>query len=125
MDILTKGKGGGARKEDLPMALPMDQLMQCFICSEDFRGQGQAALLAHFSTKEYRLELERSYVERPGAGWAKDQNCPQCGLNIPNQADFTRHIGVEHRAVEQFLPARLGVKFKQNIDKLRQLSKKS
>ena len=93
-------------QEDLPLALPMDQLMQCFICSEDFRGQGQAALLAHFSTKEYRLELERSYVERPGAGWAKDQNCPQCSLNIPNQADFTRHIGVEHRAVEQFLPAR-------------------
>ena len=30
---------------------------------KDFNGQGQGALLGHYSSQEYRLELERNYVE--------------------------------------------------------------
>ena len=30
---------------------------------QDFNGEGQGALLAHYSSQEYRLELERNYIE--------------------------------------------------------------
>lgn len=63
-------------------------------------------MLAHYSSQEYRLELERNYVDRPGAFWSQTGRCPECDIEISDKRDYTLHIGVVHRAVQQFLPIR-------------------
>ena len=84
--------------------LPLVELMTCFLCKKDFNESGQNTLLSHFSKEHYRLELEHNYITRPGMTWATDKRCPQCFKIVETKQDLIYHIGVEHRAVEKFLP---------------------
>ena len=84
--------------------LSIEELMTCFLCKKDFNHAGQNALLSHFSEEHYRLELEHNYITRPGRTWRTDKRCPTCFKIVEAKEDFVLHIGVEHRAVEAFLP---------------------
>ena len=76
----------------------------CFLCASDHTAGGVTSLLDHFSSTHYRLEIERNYMTRPGAVWALNKHCPLCDEVVEDWEVFIHHIGVKHRAVEQFMP---------------------
>ena len=98
----TKPNASPEKPNDLQLALEV--LMTCFLCKKDFNHLGQNALLAHFSEEHYRLELEHNYITRPGMMWTTDKRCPQCFKLVETKEQLINHMGVEHRAVEKFLP---------------------
>jgi len=78
--------------------------LECFLCDADHTAGGMISLLNHMSDIHYRLEIERTYMTRPGAVWALRKQCPLCDEVVEDWEVFIKHIGVEHRAVEQFMP---------------------
>jgi len=102
--FLTKIDSQISPEKPSELKLPLEELMICFLCKKDFNNSGQNALLSHFSEEHYRLELEHNYITMPGMTWATDKKCPQCLKMVEKKQDFVYHIGVEHRAVQNFLP---------------------
>ena len=61
-------------------------------------------MLEHMTTTHYRLEIERTFMTRSDAVWSLTSNCPFCGEKVEEWEVFIKHVGVKHRAVEQFIP---------------------
>jgi len=78
--------------------------LSCFLCGADFSQDGRDELLEHMSTTHYRLELERTYMTKSDTVWALSNHCPVCHKKVDEWETFLKHIGVQHRAVEQFMP---------------------
>jgi len=76
----------------------------CFLCGADFSQDGMDGLLEHMSTTHYRLEIERTYMTRSDAVWSLSNHCPVCDKKVDDWEVFLKHVGVQHRAVEQFMP---------------------
>jgi len=90
-------------KENIPEELTTPSL-ECFLCDANHTAGGMTSLLNHMSNIHYRLEIERTYMTRPGAVWAIKKQCPLCDEVVEDWEVFINHIGVGHRAVEQFMP---------------------
>ena len=88
-------------ESDSEPRLPLDELMRCFLCREDFNTSGQRALLSHYSRDHYRLELEHNYITKQGQTWGQDRRCGDCHLTIHSRDEYIQHLGVTHRHVLQ------------------------
>ena len=53
-----------------------------------------------------RLELEHNYITKQGNTWNEDRKCGNCGALISTREEYVHHLGVSHRHVLQFLPAK-------------------
>lgn len=114
----TKSKNTSTRKENIVKApakkadydLDFTQAdvttpdLSCFLCGTDFSQDSMDGLLEHMSTTHYRLELERTYMTKSDTKWALSNHCPVCDKKVDDWETFVKHIGVQHRAVEQFMP---------------------
>merc|ERR1719369_1178655 len=45
-------------------------------------------------------------MTKPGSMWATSKQCPFCSVKVDGWELFIHHVGVEHRAVEQFIPTK-------------------
>ena len=88
-------------ESDSEPRLPMEELLRCFLCREDFNTSGQRALLSHYSRDHYRLELEHNYITKQGQTWGQDRRCGDCHLTIHSRDEYIQHLGVTHRHVLQ------------------------
>ena len=53
-----------------------------------------------------RLELEHNYITKQGNTWSEDRRCGDCSAVISTREEYVHHLGVSHRHVLQFLPAK-------------------
>ena len=53
-----------------------------------------------------RLELEHNYITKQGNTWSEDRQCGDCSAVISTREEYILHLGVTHRHVLQFLPAK-------------------
>ena len=52
------------------------------------------------------MELEHNYITKQGNTWSEDRRCLDCSTVISTREEYVHHLGVSHRHVLQFLPAK-------------------
>eukprot|EP00092_Neocalanus_flemingeri_P031369 GFUD01034071.1.p1 GENE.GFUD01034071.1~~GFUD01034071.1.p1 ORF type:complete len:282 (-),score=49.53 GFUD01034071.1:2-820(-) len=102
------GKESYMSELELKASLSLDNydLTNCYLCNKNFILDSEEEVLIHMSS-HYKLELQRTYIDRPDSTWRSNNKCPKCDKYVQCPDAFVMHIGVTHQQVLQYIPERL------------------